>query len=124
VNVARAAYYVESPTVLLNCDLDPEIVMAEKSISDSGYNREDAYFHQKDADTLAKRRAEVVAQRKDPSIGKMRCPLCGSKMTEVAVEHVTVDRCVRCGGVFLGQGELKLLIPAKSVGLFKGLFGG
>ena len=37
--------------------------MTDKRITDTGYNQEDAYFHQKDLDMLAKRRAELDAPR-------------------------------------------------------------
>ena len=37
--------------------------MTHKRITDTGYDQEDAYFHQKDAELLAKRRAELDAQR-------------------------------------------------------------
>ena len=97
--------------------------MAEQPISDTGYDREDAYFQQKDAELLARRRAELDAQRRSSIAGKIKCPRCGSEMSEVAVEHVKVDRCTGCGGVFLDKGELEILTHAKSAGLFKRLFG-
>jgi hypothetical protein len=37
--------------------------MADQRMTDSGYDREDAYFHEKDAQLLAKRRAQLDAQR-------------------------------------------------------------
>jgi len=33
-------------------------------------------------------------------------------MTEVAVEHVKIDRCTGCGGVFLDNGALEVLTHA------------
>jgi hypothetical protein len=96
--------------------------MADKNISDTGYDREDAYFHQLDKDMLAKKRAELDTQRRDAAGGKIKCPRCGSDMDEVALEHVKIDRCVGCGGIFLDKGELEILTRAKSGGLFKRLF--
>lgn len=96
--------------------------MTNKCITDAGYDQEDAYFHQKDADLFAKRRAELDAQRKESIVGKIKCPRCGSYMNEVAIEHVKVDRCVRCCGVFLDMGELEMLTHSKSGGFFKRLF--
>ena len=97
--------------------------MAERPITDSGYDKEDAYFHQKDAELLAKRRAQLDARRTGSMGDKIKCPRCGSVMNEVAVEHVKVDRCTDCGGVFLDKGELEILTHAKSGGFFKRLFG-
>jgi Zn-finger nucleic acid-binding protein len=97
--------------------------MANERITDAGYDQEDAYFHQKDAELLARRRAKLDAQRRASAVGKLKCPRCGSEMNEVAVELVKVDRCTGCGGVFLGKGELEILNFAKSGGFFKRLFG-
>jgi hypothetical protein len=47
-------------------DFDTELAMANGRITDTGYDREDAYFHQKDAELLAKRRVELDAQRRIP----------------------------------------------------------
>jgi len=97
--------------------------MANERITDTGYDQEDAYFHQKDAELLARRRAELDARRRASAVGTLKCPRCGSEMNEVALEHVKVDRCIGCGGVFLDKGELEILNFARSGGLFKRLFG-
>jgi len=100
-----------------------ENVMADKRITDTGYDQEDAYFHEKDLELLARRQADLDAQRRDSTVGTIKCPRCGSGMNEVAIEHVKVDRCAACGGVFLDRGELEMLTHAKSSGFFKRLFG-
>ena len=97
--------------------------MTDKRATDTGYNQEDAYFHQKEAELLARRRAELDAQRRVSTVGPLRCPRCGSEMNEVAIEHVKVDRCIGCGGVFLDKGELELLTHAKFGSFFKRPFG-
>jgi Zn-finger nucleic acid-binding protein len=104
-------------------DFDTEIAMEDQRITDTGYDQEDAYSHQKDAEMLAKRRAALDAQRSGSTVGTINCPRCGSDMNEVAIEHVKVDRCAGCGGVFLDKGELEILTHAKSGGFFKRLFG-
>jgi len=91
-------------------------------VTGTGYDQEDAYFHQKDAELLSRRRAELDAQRRDTTIGKIKCPRCGSEMNEVAIEHIKVDRCTGCGGVFLDKGELEILTHGKSGGFFKRFF--
>ena len=97
--------------------------MTDIRIANTGYSQEDAYFHQKDSELLAKRRAELDAQRGDSATDNLKCPRCESEMNEVAVQHVKVDRCTGCGGVFLDKGELETLTLAKSDGFFKRLFG-
>jgi TFIIB-like protein len=97
--------------------------MAKERITDSGYDHEDSYFHERDQKLLAKMRAQLDAQRAASASGSMKCPRCGSAMKEVAIEHVKIDRCTGCGGVFLDKGELEVLAHAKSGGLFKRMFG-
>lgn len=100
-----------------------EIAMAEERITDAGYDQEDAYFYQKDAELLAKRRAELDAQRSVSTAGKLECPRCGSEMNEVAFEQVEVERCTGCGGVFLDKGELEMLTLGKAGRFVKRFFG-
>jgi hypothetical protein len=96
--------------------------MTDKPIAYTGYDRADAYFHQKDSDMLARRRAELDAQRTDCNTGKMKCPRCGSEMNEVTVEHVKLDSCTGCGGIFLDKGELEILTHANAGGLCQRFF--
>jgi hypothetical protein len=39
----------------------------------------------------------------------MRCPKCGSQLSEVQFRLVKVDKCFTCGGVYLDDGELEQL---------------
>ena len=59
--------------------------MTNKSIIDVGYDQEDAYFHRKDAELLAKRRAELDARLRDSAVDKLKCPRCGSEMQEATI---------------------------------------
>jgi len=40
----------------------------------------------------------------------MNCPVCNDPMIVLEVEQVEVDHCVTCGGIWLDQGELELLL--------------
>jgi Zn-finger nucleic acid-binding protein len=54
--------------------------------------------------------------RKRKELHWMKCPKCGSSMTEAPLhENVKIDRCTRCGGLFFDRGELEdiLLKPAE-----------
>ena len=81
----------------------------------AGYSQEDSYFHRKDQELLAKRRAQLDAHRSASAVS-MKCPRCGAAMTEVAVEHVKIDRCTACGGVFLDRDSSPMPSPAASSG--------
>ena len=94
--------------------------MGNERITGTGYDREDSYFHEKYQELLAKKRAELDVRR--AASASMKCPRCGAAMTEVAIEHVKIDRCPGCGGVFLDKGELEVLTHAKSGSLFRRLF--
>lgn len=42
------------------------------------------------------------------------CPRCADVMHRVERSGVTIDRCSRCGGVFLDRGELQALLRAEA----------
>ena len=44
----------------------------------------------------------------------MNCPKCETDMEAIAVDAVTVDRCTRCGGIWLDAGELAALRDMKN----------
>lgn len=46
----------------------------------------------------------------------MMCPACRGDMREVQVDGVTIDRCDRCGGVWLDAGEAEDLAKASAGG--------
>ena len=80
-----------------------------------GYNDEDRYIRQKEAE----RRAELHAKREEDrkkQLGQshwMVCPKCGSEMKEIELEGVMIDKCTVCEGVFLDKGEMELLTARK-----------
>ena len=96
--------------------------MADNDITGKGYDREEAYFRQKDLALIAKKRARLDANRKNAARDDLKCPRCGSHMAEVALGRVKADRCRSCGGVFFDKGELEIMSQAKVVDFFKGVF--
>lgn len=40
----------------------------------------------------------------------LRCPLDNEIMTKLTSQGVTVDRCSKCGGMWLDKGEMKKII--------------
>ena len=97
--------------------------MTNRHITNVGYDQEEAYFRQKDAQLLAQRRARLDAHRRHLDVDTLKCPRCGLEMQEVAIEHVKVDRCTECGGVYLDKGELEILRHVRPGGFFRRLFG-
>ena len=49
--------------------------------------------------------------RKEREIKRL-CPLDGAEMTKEVIVNVIVDRCSKCGGVWLEPGELELINKA------------
>ena len=86
-----------------------------------GYSKEDEYFHRKDVELIRKLREKAEAQKAKAKAAHarneywMRCPKCGSSLTEENYGSVLIDRCTskECGGVFLDEGELEILLRAK-----------
>jgi len=42
----------------------------------------------------------------------MKCPACQAAMSELVLDGVSIDRCERCGGVWLDDGEAEALVKA------------
>ncbi len=40
----------------------------------------------------------------------MCCCKCGTQMDEIVFRGVRVDKCLKCGGVYLDDGELEQLV--------------
>ncbi len=46
----------------------------------------------------------------------MKCPACHNLMIVVEHEHIELDYCVECGGVWFDAGELDLLLETMQLG--------
>ncbi|HEX9870684.1 MAG TPA: zf-TFIIB domain-containing protein [Candidatus Tectomicrobia bacterium] len=75
--------------------------------------REDIYFAQKDRELIAQLREKGQQELEQGilELCSMRCPTCGRKLEETVYQHVRIDRCTGCGGVWLDPGELETLAP-------------
>ena len=97
--------------------------------TESGYNEEERYFHEKEAEQLRQMREKLDATRKQRAADQskeihwMKCPKCGGDMSEVELEGILVDKCVACEGLFFDRGELELmLVNKKALGPLRKLF--
>ncbi len=72
---------------------------------------EDEYFVKLDAELIKTQRAKLDADRArtERSAHYMKCPKCGANLTEVDFQHMKIDRCVECNGVWLDRGEIEML---------------
>ena len=76
-------------------------------------------LRRRDQETLDKLRAELSAEltAKNLAEGAMNCPRCdGGKLSEITHEKLEVDRCRKCGGVWLDAGELEQLTTGGDAG--------
>ena len=76
---------------------------------------EDEYFLKHDAELVKQMRAKLDAERRSTERKShfMKCPKCGADLKEINREHVAVDVCNECGGMWLDAGELDLLRKVK-----------
>ena len=73
------------------------------------FTDEDAYFAEQEKINLAVLKKEREARFET----ERKCirPTCeGQLMERVAIDKVEIDRCPKCGGVWLDPGELELLM--------------
>lgn len=42
----------------------------------------------------------------------MDCPVCKEAMVVLELDEVEIDHCLECGGIWLDQGELELLLES------------
>jgi ribosomal protein L37AE/L43A len=73
---------------------------------------EDEYFVKLDAELIKARRAKLDEERKkqERSAHYMKCPKCGADLVEREMNHVKVDQCTECEGIWLDKGEIELLV--------------
>ena len=78
-----------------------------KSKSDVTRERLDVLRAQRHADEGNLAEEEREAQRR---LHWMHCCKCGAEMDEIVFRGVRVDKCLRCGGIYLDDGELEQLV--------------
>lgn len=93
-----------------------------------GYSKEDEYFYKKDLELIEKMREATNLRKKEleeKHQGEpywMKCPKCGSDLTESVLENVVrIETCSGCGGQFFDHGELDLLFKARIAGPARGV---
>ena len=90
-------------------------------MSDKPSRNEDEYFAKQDAEKLAELRAreEQDRRRTERKSHYMKCPKDGSDLHTVEFHGVQVDHCDECGGLWLDQGEVDVVMKHEDAGLFR-----
>ena len=87
---------------------------------------EEDYFRKKEQEAIEKLRAKRASA--EGVAAAPRCPKCDGALMEISYDEVEIDRCTKCGGVWLDPGELERLTKQEESGgfigrLFKSLSG-
>jgi ribosomal protein L37AE/L43A len=72
---------------------------------------EEDYFRRKEQEAIEKMRAQMAAEKEAERVAAaaIHCPKCDGTLHEITFENVSIDRCDKCGGVWLDAGELETL---------------
>jgi ribosomal protein L31 len=86
------------------------------------HRNEDEYFLKQDAELIKELRAKLDAEREaaERKAHYMKCPKCGSDLTETVFQQVKIDVCGQCHGMWLDAGELEMIskVRESAVGSF------
>ena len=90
---------------------------------------EDEYFARQNLEIIQEMRAKLDAERKkaERTANSNKCHKCGADLKEQHAEHVKIDECTECGGIWLDKGELDQLqrvnrSRGQSAGVLSSLF--
>jgi hypothetical protein len=73
-------------------------------LDDRGRALENEYFQRKEKELLEKMKAKIGGD--DAKSLEMNCPKCDGTLYEADYDHIKIDVCDRCTGVWLDAGEL------------------
>ncbi|HWO42526.1 MAG TPA: zf-TFIIB domain-containing protein [Candidatus Eisenbacteria bacterium] len=76
--------------------------------------KEDIYFAERDRELIEKlrRRLKKVEKRNE----ELCCPRCSAAMEGYTFHGFALDRCSRCGGIWMDKGELEGVLRRMSRG--------
>jgi Transcription factor zinc-finger len=70
--------------------------------------KEDIYFAEHDRQLIEKLRAQL--KRVEKRAGEFRCPKCPGELHAYSFHNFILDKCNKCGGVWMDNGELEAVI--------------
>ena len=86
---------------------------------------EEEYFHRQNKELIEKMRAQmkVSEEAKAAAAAALQCPRCDGTLTQTKVDDVSIDKCDKCGGVWLDSGELEQLTKRENGSFLSRLWG-
>jgi hypothetical protein len=76
--------------------------------------KEDIFFAQRDRELIDKLRAQL--QKLEHQEVKLQCPKCPGALHTHTFQGFILDRCERCGGMWMDEDELKGIIKKATQG--------
>jgi ribosomal protein L31 len=90
-------------------------------LSDRGRALENEYFRKKEQELIEKLKGHLAVENAHDA--GMDCPRCDGRLLEADYQHIKIDVCNKCHGVWFDAGELAQVIDKdKSGGWFSRLF--
>ena len=76
--------------------------------------KEDIYFAERDRELMAKLKAKL--QKAEKTAIDLCCPKCAGHLESYTFEGFALDRCDKCGGIWMDRGELEGVVRKVSRG--------
>lgn len=90
-------------------------------LDDRGRALENEYFRRKEQELIEKMKAHLAVENAQSS--GLSCPKCDGELLEADYQHIKIDVCNKCHGVWLDAGELAQIVQKdKEGGWFSRLF--
>ncbi len=70
--------------------------------------KEDIYFAEQDRELLNKLKEQL--RKVDKTGNEIRCPKCAGLLETYSFHEIILDRCLKCGGIWMDKGELEAVI--------------
>ena len=67
--------------------------------------KEDIYFAQRDKELIEKIKAQL--QKIERTTSRLQCPKCPGELETYNFQGFILDRCHKCGGIWMDKGELE-----------------
>jgi hypothetical protein len=77
---------------------------------------EDEYFARRDAELLRQQRAaaQQAAAQTERKSHYMKCPKCGYDLITGDWDHIQIDQCTHCHGIWFDAGEAQALMKSSA----------
>lgn len=94
-----------------------------EQLEDRGRALENEYFHRKEKELIERMKAKLAAEETVDL--ELKCPKCDGALVEADYEHIKIDVCDKCSGVWLDAGELAQVVDKnEDSGWLSRVFGG